>query len=203
MQHFDDTPDDSRPSNPWPRLLALGAAILVMFVAAGACLVTFVTTGADAELRITLDEIEPGVPRFEPITSWGADDDGFTYGIWVTQIEGVGTLAFFSRDVNSRCHIQWQATEQVGETTGVFRDRCGGSVYGIDGVVLDGPATRHLDEFEVSVVPGEVVVDFRVVHIGTCRDDADPDEPICNPEGGSTTRSVPRNVPLADDFAER
>ena len=203
VQHFDDTPDDSRPSNPWPRLLALAAVIVVMFVAAGACLVTFVTTGADPELRLTLSEVEPGVPRFEPITSWGADNDQFTYGIWVAQIPGVGTRAYLSRDVGSGCHIQWRPTEQVGDVIGVFVDRCGGSIYGIDGLAIAGPATRNLDNFEVATPPGEIVVDFSVVRIGTCRDGADPEEPICNPEGGSTTRSIPRNVPLADDFAER
>lgn len=203
VQHFDDTPDDSRPRNPWPRLLALGAVLLASFFAAGACLVAFVTTGAEPELRVPLTAIEPGVPRFEPITSWGADDDGFTFGIWVTQIPSVGTRAYFSRDVNSGCHLRWDATRPAGDVTGVFVDPCGGSLYGIDGVLIEGPATRHLDDFEVVVTGGEVVVDFSVLQIGACRDDPDPEEPICNPPGGSTTRSVPRNTALADDFARR
>lgn len=203
MQHFDEAPDDSRPRNPWPRLAALGVFILVLFLAAGACLVAFVNTGAEPELRIPLAEVEPGVPRFEPITSWGADDDQFTYGIWVTQISGVGTRAYFSRDIASGCHIQWRATEQFGEVTGVFRDPCGGSVYSIEGRAIGGPATRHLDQFEVDPLPGIVVIDFSVLQIGECRDASDPDEPVCNPPGGTTTRSVPRNTVLPDDFARR
>jgi len=183
--------------------MALGAFILVVVGAAGACVVAFVNTGAEPELRVALAEIEPGVPRFEPITSWGADDDQFTYGIWVTQIARVGTRAYFSRDVNSGCHIQWRATEQVGAVTGVFRDPCSGSLYDLGGGAIGGPATRDLDTFDVEARPGVVVIDFSVLHIGDCRADADPDEPICNPPDGTTTRSVPRNTALPNDFARR
>ena len=183
--------------------MALGAVLLIGFFGVGACVVTFITTGAEPELRITLTEIEPGTPRFEPITSWGADDDGFTYGIWVTQISGTGTFAYFSRQVDSGCHVQWQATETAGDVTGLFRDRCGNSVYSIDGTVISGPATRNLDHFEVTVADGEVIVDFSVLRIGTCRADPDPDEAICTPEGGLTTRSVPQHKLLSDDFARR
>lgn len=203
MQHFDDTPDDSRPRNPWPRLLALGAVLLASVVAAGACLVAFVSTGADPEIRVALTELEPGVPRLEPITSWGADDDGFTYGIWVTQVPEVGTFAYFSREVNTGCHLRWEAVRRVGDVTGVFADPCSETVYGIDGVLIDGPGTRHLDNFPVVIAGGEVRVDFSVLRIGDCRDDPDPDEPICNPPGATTTRSVPRNTALPDDFAQR
>jgi hypothetical protein len=203
VQHFDDSPDDSRPANPWPRLLALGAVLLIGIVAAGACLVSFVNSGAEPELRLALAEVEPGVPRFEPITSWGADDAQFTFGIWVALIPGVGTRAYLSRDVGSGCHLQWLATERVGDVVGVFRDRCAGSSYAIDGEAIAGPATRNLDQFEVTTPPGEIVVDFTAVRIGTCRGEPIPGAPICNPEGGSTTRAVPRNQRLPDDFAER
>ena len=203
MRHFDDTPDDSRPRNPWPRLLALGAVILASVVAAGACLVAFVNTGAEPELRIALNAVEPGVPRFEPITSWGADDEGFTYGIWVVQIPETGTRAYFSRHVTSGCHVRWDATRQIDGVTGVFRDPCSETIYGIDGMVIDGPGTRHLDRFDVDLAGGEIRVDFSVLQVGECRGEPQADDPICNPPGGSTTRSIPRNTALPDDFASR
>ncbi len=202
MQHFDDTPDASRPRNPWPRLMALGGVLLATFLAAGACLVAFVNTGAEPEIRIALTEIEPSVPRFEPVTNWGADSDRFTYGIWVAQIPGVGTRAFMSREVNSTCHLQWQATERVGAVTGVFRDRCNGNAYTIEGVAIEGSSPRNLDQFAVNTGGGEIVVDLSVLRIGTCTAGTSSD-PICSPEQEATTRSVPRNVRLPDDFARR
>ncbi|MGE3857564.1 MAG: hypothetical protein AB7G21_11480, partial [Dehalococcoidia bacterium] len=34
-------PDSSRPANPWPRLLAFGAVVLVSLVLAGTCLASY------------------------------------------------------------------------------------------------------------------------------------------------------------------
>lgn len=200
VQHFDDTPDDTRPRNPWPRLLALGAVLLVMFVGAGACLVAFVNTGAEPELRLLTEQLEPGVPRFEPVTHWGADEDQFTFGAWIVQIPGEGTRAYLSREVNTGCHLQWRPTTQVNGTTGIFRDGCGGSAYAIDGAPLDGATTRHLDEFAVEVGAGEVVVDVRVVRIGACRDGVASGEVICV-TSGATTRTMPRSRAIPEGFA--
>jgi hypothetical protein len=203
VQHFDDTPDETRPRNPWPRLLVFGAVILALLVAGGACLTAFINTGADPVLRLRFDELEPGVPRFEPITRWGADPDQFTYGIWVTVIPEVGTKAYLSRNVDSGCHMQWLATEQVGEVTGVFFDRCSGSSYAIDGTAVGGPATRQLDEFEVSTAAGDVRVDFRRLLIGDCRGEPEAGDPICNPAGALTTRTMPLDRVLPEDFAQQ
>lgn len=182
--------------------MALGAVLLATFLAAGACLVAFVNTGAEPEIRIALNEIEPGVPRFEPITSWGADADRSTFGVWVAQIPGVGTRAFMSREVNSGCQLHWQPTERVDGVTGVFRDRCNGHAYTIEGVAIEGASARNLDEFAVTTGGGEIVVDFSVMRIGTCTGERSSD-PICSPDPGATTRSVPRNVVLPEDFARR
>jgi hypothetical protein len=184
--------------------MALGAVILVALVATGACLVTFVTTGADPEVRVAFTAIEPGVPRFEPITNWGADDSQATYGIWIAQIPGTRTRAYLSREVNSGCHLTWEGTERVGDVTGIFRDRCNGGAYDINGNALDGPTTRNLDQFPVDTSDGDIRVDFSVLQIGTCRVVAPiSGELICAPEIGATTRTVPRNGNLPDDFARR
>jgi hypothetical protein len=201
MQHFDDTPDETRPQNPWPRLLALGAVLLLSVFAVGACLVAFVNTGAEPELRLTVAEIEPGVPRFEPVTRWGADSEGFTYGAWIVQTPRSGTEAFFSRNVQSGCNVQWLATEQVAGVTGVFRDRCDGSSFSIDGTPLDRPAARHLDHFEVEVSEGEVVVNVRTVQIGDCLELAATGM-ICA-STGPITRTIPLTRSIPAEFGRR
>jgi hypothetical protein len=169
MQYLADEPDNTRPSNPWPRLLALGAVLLLIFVGFGACLAIFVNAGAEPELRVQLDQLEPGVPHFEPVTRWGADSEGFTYGVWIVQSPEGGVRAFFSRNVGSTCTVEWLPNEQVASTTGIFRDRCDGSAFAIDGTPLSGQTPRHLDHFEVLVEPSEVIVNVRSIYIGECR----------------------------------
>lgn len=201
VQHFDDTPDETRPRNPWPRLLALGAVLLLSVFAVGACLVAFVNTGAEPELRLTVAEIEPGVPRFEPVTRWGADSEGFTYGAWIVQTPRSGTEAFFSRNVQSGCNVQWLATERVAGVTGVFRDRCDGASFSIDGTPLDGPAARHLDHFEVEVSEGEVVVNVRTVQIGDCLELVATG--IICASTGPITRTIPLTGSIPAEFGRR
>jgi len=167
--------------------------LLLIFVGFGACLVIFMNTGAEPELRLRLDELEPDVPRFEPVTRWGADPQRYTYGAWIVQTADLGTQAFFSRNVGSTCNIQWLPTQQVAGVTGVFRDRCDGSTFAIDGTPLDGPAPRHLDQFEVLLEPGEVIVNVRSISIGECRDFADTSV-ICR--SGSSAPPITRTVPL-------
>ena len=175
--------------------------LLVSLFAVGACLVAFVNTGAEPELRLTQAEIEPGVPRFEPVTRWGSDPDGFTYGAWIVEIPGVGTEAFFSRNVGSECNVQWLATERVAGVTGVFRDRCDQSTFAIDGTPLDGPATRHLDHFEVEVSRGEVIVNVRTVRIGDCRELVATGV-ICA-STGPITRTIPLTGSIPAEFGRR
>jgi len=192
MQHFADEPDDTRPTNPWPRLLALGGFLLVIFLGFGACLVSFVSTGAAAELRVPLDQLQPGVPRFEPVTRWGADPNGFTYGAWIIETPE-GTRAFFSRNVGSGCNVEWLPTAQQYGITGLFRDRCDGAIFAIDGRGLGRLAPRNLDHFEVRVEAGEVVVNVHSISIGRCRELA-ATSVIC--VSGSTAPAITRVVPL-------
>ena len=198
MQYLADEPDDTRPSNPWPRLIALGAFLLLVFVGFGACLAIFVSTGSEPELRIQLDQLEPGVPRFEPVTRWGADSQGFTYGAWIVRTSEGATNAFFSRNVGSNCTVQWLPTEQVAGVTGVFRDRCDGSTFAIDGTPLSGPAPRHLDQFELLLESGELTVNVRFIHIGACRDGSTNDVICAN--NGATTRTVPLTGSIPAEF---
>jgi hypothetical protein len=199
MQHFADEPDDTRPRNPWPRLLALGGFLLVIILGFGACLVSFVSTGAAAELRVPLDQLQTGVPRFEPVTRWGADPNGFTYGAWIVETPEDGTRALFNRNVRSTCTVEWLPTEQVGETTGVFRDRCDGAAFDITGAPIDGPAARHLDHFELEVVAAEVVVNVKTLRIGNCIELV-ATSVICE-SNGPITRVVPLTGSIPAEFA--
>ncbi len=198
MQYLADEPDDTRPSNPWPRLIAFAAFLLLVFVGFGACLAIFVSTGSEPELRIPLDQLEPAAPRFEPVTRWGADSQGFTYGAWVVQSSEGTTRAFFSRNVGSTCTVDWLPTEQAAGVTGIFRDRCDGSAFAIDGTPLDGPAPRHLDRFEVLLEPGELIVNVRSIYIGACRDGVTNDV-ICMSDG-PITRTVPLTGSIPAEF---
>ena len=201
MQYFADEPDDTRPSNPWPRLLALGAVLLLIFVGVGTCLVSFVSTGAAAELRLPLDQLQPGIPRFEPVTRWGADPQGFTYGAWIVETPEDGTRAFFSRNVGSQCNVEWLPTEQRSGVTGIFRDRCDGAAFDITGTPVDGPALRHLDHFEVQLEAGEVIVLVRNVNIGLCISQSTTDV-ICE-TNGPITRVVPLTGSIPAEFGRR
>jgi hypothetical protein len=198
MQYLADEPDDTRPSNPWPRLIALAAFLLLVFVSFGTCLAIFVSTGSEPELRIQLDLLEPRVPRLEPVTRWGADPESFTYGAWIVQTSEGTTHALFSRNVGSTCTVEWLPTEQVAGITGIFRDRCDDSTFAIDGTPLDGPALRHLDHFEVLIESGEVIVNVRSIYIGACRDGV-TNNVICM-TNGPTTRTVPLTGSIPAEF---
>lgn len=200
MQYLADEPDDTRPTNPWPRLLALAAFLLLAFVGFGACLAIFVSTGSEPELRLQLNQLETNVPRFEPVTRWGADSQGFTYGAWIVHT-AEDTRALFSRNVGSTCTVEWLPTQQVGDTTGVFRDRCDGSTFDITGTPIDGDAPRHLDHFELEVVAAEVVVNVKTLRIGACIDQSSTDV-ICE-TNGPITRTVPLTGSIPAEFGRR
>ncbi len=201
MQHFADEPDDTRPRNPWPRLLALGGFVLVIVLGFGACLVSFVSTGAAAELRVPLTQLQPDVPRFEPVTRWGADPQGFTYGAWIIESSEGQAVALFNRNVGSTCTVEWLPMAQVGQTTGIFRDRCDGTAFDISGAPIDGAAARHLDHFELEVVAAEVVVNVKTLRIGNCIEQAAVDV-ICE-TNGPITRVVPLTGSIPAEFARK
>ena len=199
MQHFADEPDDTRPSNPWPRLIALAAVLLLVFAGFGTCLAIFVSTGSEPELRIPTDQLEPGVPRFEPVTRWGADSQHHTYGAWIVRTAEGQTVAFFSRNVASNCNVEWLPTQQADGITGVFRDRCDGSTFALNGAPLEGGAPRYLDRFEVQSNSGEVIVNVRSISLGYCHPLV-ATELLCE-TNGPITRTVPLTGSIPAEFA--
>jgi hypothetical protein len=169
VQSIDETPDPTRPRNVWPRLLAAGGVVLAAVVLVGACVAALAGSVPDRELSVPLDELELGKPRLLPVTTWGADRAGLTFGAWVVFLPGGdGVRAYLSRDPTSGCQVQWEIVVTNGEARGVFIDRCGGTLYDLDGRSLIGTPERGLDRFEARVHQGTVIVAIEQVALGPC-----------------------------------
>jgi hypothetical protein len=156
----DEAPDETRPRNVWPRLLMFGGLVLAALVAAGACLALYAASVPARDLRVSADALEPGLPRLLPVTSWGPDRNGYTYGAWVLlPQDGTGPRAFLSLDPSSGCHVRWDRA---------FVDPCNGSRYDRAGVLVEGPGHRDLDRFPVRIEDGVVIVPVSQVELGGC-----------------------------------
>lgn len=193
MPEIDETPDPTRPRNVWPRLLVFAGALAVGLTLFGACAAAYVRSVPARELTVSLQGIEPGRPRLLPVTVWGADRDGFTFGAWVVVLEGREPRAYLSRDPSSGCQVQWQLVTVQGRAQGLFVDRCGGGLYGLDGAPLAGSEARGLDRFAVRARAGELIVSLARVELGAC---AREGQSACSGPGAARSISLPA-APLA------
>lgn len=193
-----DAPDDSRPRNPWPRLIAFALTVLVCMFLLGLCVATFANPPR-RELRIEVETLAVGVPRFFPVTTFGADRDGFTYGAWVTLLPANRWVALLSLGPASRCNLKWEPTVQAGGQTGVFVDRCGSARFDAEGAVLAASAPRDLDAFPTRRAGTAIYVDVTSVTLGGCRDGA---AGPCSRAGLVEQRKVPREA-LPPDFGRK
>lgn len=191
-------PDSTRPKNPWPRLVAFGLGVVAVLVLFGYC-VAVVASPPPREIRVPVDSIEVGLPRFTPVTVFGADRDGLTYGVWVVY-DGSRAQAFLSRQPETLCHVGWNATyleDATATEAGAFLDRCGDAVYTFDGEAVGQSAPRDLDAFATRREGREIVVDIMRLQLGECREgDAD----TCSPAGETRELRMPRNQ-IGPDFA--
>ena len=191
-------PDDTRPRNPWPRLILFGLGVLAALFLLGYCVAVFASP-PPRELRVPLDGIERGLPLFRPVTTFGADRDGFTYGAWIA-FDGNEVQAFLSRQPETLCNLAWNPTYLEDESSaeaGAFVDRCGDAVYTFNGEVIGESASKDLDVFPTRREGREIVVDIMRLHLGECRED---DTEACAPAGETREIRVPRNA-LDPDFA--
>ena len=182
-------PDSSRPLNPWPRLLAFGAVLLIIIVLTGTCLVSYARP-PERELRAPVTEFALGVPKFMPVTTFGADASGRTYGAWVT-VNGDGSVtAVLSRDASTLCHVRWDGGAPGAEVkAGVFVDPCGPARYGADGAALNNTAPRNLHTFPARLEARTIViVPIATLTLGACRADGATG---CSAAGSTQTRTVP------------
>ena len=199
-------PDASRPANPWPRLVAFALAVLAALALMGVCVASYATPPR-RELREALTAFTPGVPRFLPVTTFGADRDGFTYGAWVTLIDGPPNdpaprpAALLSKVPEARCHVRWEPATQAGGRTGVFVDPCSTGRYNALGGAVEGMPLRDLDAFPARIDERgqSVVVNLTQVTLGTCRA---PAATVCSPPGRAEVRAVPKAA-LPPDFGRR
>jgi len=182
-------PDSSRPLNPWPRLLAFGAVLLIIVVLTGTCLVSYARP-PERELRATIDEFALGVPKFFPVTTFGADASGRTYGAWVTVNADSSVTAVLSRDASTLCHVRWDGGAPGAQVqTGVFVDPCGPARYGPDGAALNNTAPRNLHTFPARLeARTTVIVPIATLTLGACRADGATG---CSTPGSAQTRTVP------------
>jgi len=182
------TPDDTRPTNPWPRLLAFAGVVLIMVVLAATCVVSYADP-PDRELRARVTEFTLGVPRFVPVTTFGADAGGHTYGAWVTVTARNEATAVLSRNPDTLCHVRWDAGAGAGTgQPGALVDPCGPARFAADGSAL-ASSPRDLHRFPVRFDGEVVTVNLTTITLGTCRTDAATG---CSNPGQPEVRTVPQ-----------
>jgi hypothetical protein len=161
--------DDSRPSNPWPRLLLFFSVVIGSIVLVGICSVSFLST-PDREIRVRMSEFQPGTPKFLPVVSFGHDPERMTFGAFLAvPVVEDGAMALFSRDADSGCNLRWDGTTTVGDSQGVYVDPCSEARYAFDGHALHDGATRDLHRFPVRREVTSYVVNFEEMTLGACR----------------------------------
>ncbi|MGE3960286.1 MAG: hypothetical protein AB7F65_01225 [Dehalococcoidia bacterium] len=190
--------DSSRPTNPWPRLLAFGAFVLAMLFLGGVCFVSFADT-PDREIRVRHSEYEEGLPKFLPVTSLGFDSQNRTFGAYLGVPADAGpAVALLSRDPASGCNVTWEAVAANAELRGVYVDPCSDARYDFQGVALHPDATRDLDRLDVVRETTGYVVSFEEVLLGICRGGATEG---CSPGSAEVRLDMPKNG-LPADFAD-
>lgn len=190
--------DAARPSNPWPRILAFALAVATAVGLTAVCVASFASP-PPREVRVPAANLQPGVPVFTAVTTFGNDRQQRTYGVWTGAGANGRTAALLSRSAASTCHIRWDATAKVGAATGAYVDPCGTGRWSLDGHVLDGTAAKDMEEFRTRRDGGQVVVEITRVLLGTCRTEGAAG---CSREGSPLERAVPKG-PLPPDFATR
>jgi hypothetical protein len=76
---------------------------------------------------------------------------------------GEGILAFSKRTPRPEPWDCWYAWNQANNQ---FIDPCSGSKFALDGTLLEGPAERGLDQYEVTVRNGRIQINFDKLILG-------------------------------------
>ncbi|MDA0269408.1 MAG: hypothetical protein O2798_00275 [Chloroflexi bacterium] len=193
-----DAPDATRPANPWPRLLAFFAGVVAAVILAGVCVVALATPPA-REIKVEVGTVDPQVPRFIPITIWGADRNHFTFGVFLSLDANGNPRAVLSRDPESGCNLVWDGAAEGGGVTGLYVDRCSESRYTPAGVALHEGAQRDLHRFAAEQREAEYVVSVSRYLLAACRAEG---AVACAPDGALIDRKMPSGF-LPPDFASR
>ncbi len=191
-----EAPDSTRPSNPWPRVLAFFGVVVLSLALMGYCVLSFASPPA-RELTVEVNAMEVGTPRFLPVMPFGSDAEGFTYGAYLTVLPAGDPVAVLSRAPESGCQLAWEPLERFEGVNGVFVDRCSDARYASDGRALHADAPRDLHRFEVSRQVRDYVVSISRITLGECRVDGAVG---CSPPGAPVERTMPPGA-LPADFA--
>lgn len=157
-----------RPRSTWKVLGGLILAIAVGLLLVGLCVSALVSSTPSRTLEVSRNDLGVDQPRFFPLPSFGADESGRTFGVWLV-LHGDRTAdAYYARDPRSGCYLPWRFDFTFEGEAGWFRDPCDGATYDLDGTPVFGPAVRAVDEFDTEVTETTVIVDLERLRLGEC-----------------------------------
>lgn len=171
-----------RPRSTVRVLGTLFAVVVLALVALVSCVRAYVDSVPARTVSVSRTELTPGVPKFVPVTSFGADGRS-THGVWLMlRADGTPT-AFSSRGPERGCFVAYRPEQSA------FRDGCTQALFAPDGSPLTGEATRGLDAFRVRADPTMYIVDLERTLLGACRNQASTG---CSRPGAPAERQTPR-----------
>jgi cytochrome b6-f complex iron-sulfur subunit len=136
-----------------------------VFVAAGNTAVGLVTLGS---MGMVLDFLSPKVlleipTRFQVGPLESLTPGSVTYlpenRLFLFREETGSCYAISSVCTHLGCSVKWNPTGASGHPEGVITCPCHGSLFSKTGNVIQGPASRPLDRFELALEDGQLVVD--------------------------------------------
>lgn len=152
MTTVDRSPQQEPEANDMPRRdflkLAWGAAGALTVLGSGAMALSFFAP-----------KVVEG--KFGGVFTCGAVDEfppgsvtPFTEGrFYLVRLEDGGFLALYRRCTHLGCAVPWEQAQ------GMFVCPCHASAFEMDGAVINPPAPRALDRFQVTIQDGSVLVD--------------------------------------------
>lgn len=166
-----DSPGDrTQPRSTWKVLGGLILAVLFAFLLLGLCVSALISTTPHRTLEVPRRDLEVDLPRFYPLPSFGADESGRTFGVWVVLRDDGSADAFYARDPRSGCYLPWRGDFAFEGESGWFRDPCLGGTYDETGSAVSGPVSRGVDRFDAEVEDNMVTVDLERIRLGECRE---------------------------------
>lgn len=97
---------------------------------------------------------------------------------WLVRLPSDEFVALYDRDPATGCSLTWGAGYEFMGNTGWFRDACSGSIYDLTGSCFGGPCGVGLNQLNVTLVDGELIIDPNDGPHGAFRsDNGDPVNP--------------------------
>lgn len=178
----DASPVARRPRSTFRVLGTLLAVGLLALVALGSCVRAYVGSVPARTVSVPRTDLTPGVPKFVPVTSFGADGRN-THGVWLMLRPDGTAAAFSSRGPERGCFVAYRPEQSA------FRDGCTQALFAPDGSPLTGEASRGLDAFRVTSDPAAYIIDLERTMLGPCRHAGATG---CSRPGAPADRQTPR-----------